>query len=1095
MIGRTRNGIHAWLAIMAFTAAMGTANADQQDTDKFSIAAGSADESLKALAVQSGRSILFDLSVVRSVQTNSVSGSRTVAEALEAMLAGTDLVGIVGESGAITIAVREPDKGIEMSTEKHADSTKTTRKGLLGTTVLASLSLLAAPIQALAQDDATDDSDDEVIVITGYRGALQDSTAAKRDSNGFSDVIFADDIGKLPSQNLAESLNRIPGVKIARDVTGEGQQVQVRGLGSSFTKIVLNGNNIFTASDGNLTGTNSNREVDLDVFPAELFSSLVVNKTPMADQLEGGTSGFVNLRTARPFDAPGQNFRYSVEGAYTTIDEEVSPIMSAIYSNTPTDQFGFLVGVVASRKNYRVDGYETVGYSDGCVSEYTDPPANTSSNCSDDYTWMGRNHFRYSPFATADYAAAHPGVSVGDTIDPVATSGLTADQLDRGILPYLGRGMYTVGDRDATSALGSIQFRPTDTVDIALDIMYAETKKDFDRLEAMNWGRRNFLSLGAAWIPEDLTYDSTNQIITGGTLYNTRAWVGHRVYEEDFEFTTVMPSVAWDISEALHLDLSGSWSESSFFRDEPYFLYLTPGMPVDFQTTGDVGTFNYGLDISQPDIGWMWNDIQGDQARFNRNYRDVDTLGLHADFTYGENPDRNGLKFGFSYDEATRDLTTYGGGNNTEFKDDYFFPSDAYANLSDYLIASPVSDLGAVFDNDIGYDGIAMLDVGRFYDSINYHDFVPTAASTGDQFGQGVGGISEKYTGIYVMGNTEADVLEQPLRINAGIRWVHTDQALTSLAGDGTAETEATYDKFLPSFSVTYDAMDNIKLRASASRTMTRANPGSMYPNSVWTTSGIESARAGNPNLSPFESINFDIGGEYYYEDGLGYIGAYYFEKEIRGFTKSDQVDVLFADLMPIYGLDTTQLSESQEDALAACGGPNSCTVQVSTQTNVQDSTTLKGIEGIWVQPLDFLVNGLGFNASFTHIEQDAVDPATIITGISDWTYNWTGYYENELISTRVTYYHQDGSVVSGFQGYDGTNGFPARRLRSDDRAQVDFSASLNLPALEQYGIALTLDGYNVTNEPVRTLFEHDDLTYDIFYPGATYTFGIRGRL
>ncbi|MBB4659444.1 TonB-dependent receptor [Parvularcula dongshanensis] len=979
----------------------------------------------------------------------------------------------------------------ETRTRPHA-----LRRGLLTATLLSGLPLgwtaAAQDAEPTVIDDqpVPEDEDGDVIVVQGYRAALQDSTNAKRDANGFTDTIFADDIGKLPSQNLAESLNRIPGVKINRDVTGEGQQISVRGLGPSFTKIVLNGNNIFTASDGNLTGTNSNREVDLDVFPAELFSSLVVNKTPMADQLEGGTSGYVNLRTSRPFDAEGQRFRFSVEGAYTTINEEVSPIVSAIYSNTWNDKFGILAGVVASRRESRVDGYETVGFSDGCVADFTDPPANTTSNCLDGY--IGRNHFRYSPYATADYVAAHPELSlaVGDRIDPVATSGLTQDELDRGILPYLGRGMYTIGDRDATSALGSVQFRPSEAIDIAIDVLYAETKRDFDRVEAMNWGRRNFLSLGAAWIPEDLTIDG-DQVIRSGTLYNTRAWVGHRAYEEDFEFFTVMPSLSWDVSEVFRMDLSASYSESDFRRDEPYFNFLTPGMTVDFANSGDVATFDYSLDISQPNVGWVWNDVQGDQLRFNRNFRDVDTLGFHADFDLGAEPERTGVQFGIHYDEATRDLEFFGGGNNDVLKNEYFFPSDAYANIEDYLLPSPISDLGDVFDEDIGYSGIAYLDIDRFYEAIRYDEFEPTAAATGDQFGQGVGGIEEKYLGLYLMANVEADLLDQPLRINAGVRWVDTDQTLTSLADEGETETQASYAKFLPSFSAVYDVTDALKLRASASRTMTRANPGEMYPNSVWTSSGIDTARAGNPNLSPFESVNFDVGGEYYFGE-LGYVGLYYFDKEVRGFTRDDTVDVLFANIAD-YGLDPNDLSETQAEALVACGGPQSCNVQVSTRTNVQGTATLKGFEGIWVQPLDFLLEGLGFNASATKIEQDADDPAAIITGISDWTYNATGYYENELFQFRLTYYHQDGAVASGFQGYDGSDGLPARRIRSDHRTQVDFSAIVNLPFLENQNVALTFDGYNITNEPVRNLFEYDDLSYDVFYPGATYTVGLRG--
>jgi TonB-dependent receptor len=144
------------------------------------------------------------------------------------------------------------------------------RKLLLGV-----LPGLLAPITvSFAQDGPM-----EEVVVTGYRGSLQNSTAAKRNSVGFSDEVFADDIGKMPSQNLAESLSRIPGVKINREVTGEGLQISVRGLGPSFTKVVLNGNNISIASDGPLGSGQRNREVDLGVFPAELFSSLSVSKS------------------------------------------------------------------------------------------------------------------------------------------------------------------------------------------------------------------------------------------------------------------------------------------------------------------------------------------------------------------------------------------------------------------------------------------------------------------------------------------------------------------------------------------------------------------------------------------------------------------------------------------------------------------------------------------------------------------------------------------------------------------------------------------------------------------------------------------------
>lgn len=967
------------------------------------------------------------------------------------------------------------------------------RVSLRAAGIACTAALLSAPVSvAMAQDSSAEGAELEEIVVTGYRGTLLNSTNAKRNSVGFNDEIFADEIGKLPSQNLAESINRIPGVKIDRDVTGEGQQISVRGLGPSFTKIVLNGNNIAVASDGDLTSTNSNREVDLDIFPTELFGSLAVAKTPTASQLEGGTSGYVNLRTARPFDNPGQHLRVSAEGAYTEINEELSPTLSGVWSNTFNDQFGVLLGVVTTRKDYRVDGYETIDFSDGCVADFNDPPANTNSGCDGSGPWLGRNHFMYSPYATADFVAAHPelGLQVGDRIDPVALSGLTREQLDRGILPYLGRGMYTIGERNGTSALASFQFQPNERVDVAFDILYAETERNFDRVEANHWGRRNFLHLDAAWIPENLTIND-DQVITSGTFYNSHIWVGHRAYREDFDFISYMPSLSWQISDTFSMKVSASYTESDFSRDEPYFLLMSPATTARFNGVGDVQSFQYGLDISRPDIGWEWDNVQNDQIRFQRNFRETDTTGFHLDFALGEQPDRTGLKFGFAYDDASRDLEFYGGGNNTRLKEEHLFPSDAFANVEDYLLPSGVSDLGDVFDRSVGYSGIVMFNIPKLLDAINYHDFVPTEAGTGDQFGQGVGGIEEKMYGLYVEGNAETDLLDRPLRMNLGVRWVRTDQTLTSLAEDGTAETNAEYNKFLPSFNATYDATDSLKLRMSASKTMTRANPGEMYPNSVWTSSGIDTARAGNPNLEPFESINFDIGGEYYYGD-LGYFSLGYFEKEITGFTRDDTFDVLIRDL-PQYGLDITNLSESQQEQLASCGGPDQCTTALSTRVNVQGAATLRGFEAIWVMPLDFLVEGLGFNASATKIKQEADDPASIITGISDWTYNWTGYYENDLFQIRLTYYHQDGAVVSGFRGYDGSNGFPARRLRSDDRSQVDFSASVNLPSVGPMNLVLTLDGYNITNEPVRSVLEYGYLTADVFYPGATYTIGIRG--
>jgi TonB-dependent receptor len=174
-----------------------------------------------------------------------------------------------------------------------------TRTRLLSTTVLAGVGLLlAAPAFGQAAESM------ETITVTGYRASLTDSTNAKRASVGFSDAIFAEDIGKFPDTNIAEAFNRIPGITITRENDGSGMRVAIRGLDSNFVKVTLNGAVVSTASTGNTDANGSNREVDLNIFPIELFSKLEVSKTATADQLEGGASGVISMRSLRPFDKP-----------------------------------------------------------------------------------------------------------------------------------------------------------------------------------------------------------------------------------------------------------------------------------------------------------------------------------------------------------------------------------------------------------------------------------------------------------------------------------------------------------------------------------------------------------------------------------------------------------------------------------------------------------------------------------------------------------------------------------------------------------------------------------------------------------------------
>ena len=160
---------------------------------------------------------------------------------------------------------------------------------------VSAIMLSGCAMPAFAQDtpapSASGADDDAEILVTGYRASLESSANAKRDSVGFVDTIFAEDIGKFPDTNIAESLNRVPGVTIVREISGDGLNVAIRGLGTNFTRVLLNNAPIAIASTGRTDSQNTNREVDLDLFPTQLFTQLSVVKSPTASLIEGGAAG------------------------------------------------------------------------------------------------------------------------------------------------------------------------------------------------------------------------------------------------------------------------------------------------------------------------------------------------------------------------------------------------------------------------------------------------------------------------------------------------------------------------------------------------------------------------------------------------------------------------------------------------------------------------------------------------------------------------------------------------------------------------------------------------------------------------------------
>src|SRR4051812_40288099 len=187
--------------------------------------------------------------------------------------------------------------------------------------IVALVVLASAPLQAADSGDEI-----ETVTVVGTRAALIESRDLKKSSAIVQDSIVAEDLGRFPDANVADSLSHITGITIQRTRGGEGQFVNVRGLGPGYSIVTLNGRILATDGDG--------REFAFDVLPSEVISGADVFKSSDASYLEGSIGGTVNLSSARPLSNPGRQVRFSVDGDYNDLSEDKGYKASAVFSQT-----------------------------------------------------------------------------------------------------------------------------------------------------------------------------------------------------------------------------------------------------------------------------------------------------------------------------------------------------------------------------------------------------------------------------------------------------------------------------------------------------------------------------------------------------------------------------------------------------------------------------------------------------------------------------------------------------------------------------------------------------------------------------------------
>mgnify|MGYP001817543728 FL=1 len=238
---------------------------------------------------------------------------------------------------------------------------------LLSGVSMSTLALaIATALPAMAQDSADDgEMVLEEVRVTGFRSSLEQAVALKRDAVNSRDSIVTEDMGKMPDLNLAEALQRVPGVTIARE-GGEGRNVTLRGLGPAFTRVTLNGMEVPSSAGGldSSGGVNRGRSFDFNVFSAEHFNRIDINKSPTASIEEGGIAGTVELYTARPLDNPGLNASIYGQAGYNDLSEKWTPKFTAFLSSTnEAETFGFLLTAAYTERTTWQDGFGTVRWA------------------------------------------------------------------------------------------------------------------------------------------------------------------------------------------------------------------------------------------------------------------------------------------------------------------------------------------------------------------------------------------------------------------------------------------------------------------------------------------------------------------------------------------------------------------------------------------------------------------------------------------------------------------------------------------------------------------------------------------------------------
>jgi TonB-dependent receptor len=945
-------------------------------------------------------------------------------------------------------------------------------RGNTSTLVIAMVGL-GLPSAALAQDNpnqppATPETEQEdpateaEIVVTGLRQSLQSAQAIKRNAEQFVDSITAQDIGRLPDVNIAEALQRIPGIQITRSY-GEGSDIAVRGL--TQVRSELNGRDIFSASGG--------RGLSYEEVGSDLLAGVDVYKNPSAELIEGGLSGTINLRTRMPFDAAGQIISASGSSTYYDLMDKGGQSLSGLYSNrwnTGIGEIGFLANVSWQTTSFREDNVVVEPF------------------------------YQHGPNPDG-----LPGIQT-----PIA--GFEDQQV---LAPHGGGFSVGYGNRERLSGYAALQWRPSDGLEI-----YAQYfRADYDfRDQGVS-----FFAAGADMPPatgpdRPFTVDENGIARTG---YFSNPNVDSVIFSTKRKTSTtdISGGLRWDITDRVKFNVDYQHIDSDAQQQtmnltisglNPRTSVPGTGQSYDFyyDITGDVPVFlstvpgyysnpdNYGLtailpyaednaaksDALRADLSWDFDD--GSFIREIRvGSRYTDKSAINRNTTYGTWTAIGSTCANWSSDAGCYLLSEF-----PEIAEPNPYQPDLLRGAAANTVFGPVYQWATRYavDPQAGFDIVRTIS-GQ---DIDFRSFDDPAAFNGT--------IGEKAYAAYLRVAFGSEIFGMRFDGNAGLRAVRTEteangfqvltyrppgsEPVTNPDGSVTAPATVTvrepyvggrsYDKYLPSVNLRLFLTDELQARFAFSKNFSRpsftqlnpsftlsptytgqtsepdlANPGQPAgPNNPYVGTG---SVLGNPDLLPEEVTQFDAALEWYFDD-VGYVYGTLFHKDIKNLIQSRSGPLV----REIEGLGPVRFN-------------------VSSLVNVAEGY-VRGFEVGGQKFLDFLpapLDGLGVQANYTFVDSDAgqiaagdINSSTTISvplqGLSKHSYNLIGLYDKGRLNLRVAY-NWRGDYLQG------TSNTGTQSLPIFGRSYGILDASATYDVTESF--AITVDAQNLLDTAIRT--------------------------